>query len=118
MTDRIEWGDQGKKFVSNKTKSSIYKAKNKLKFTTGDGQKIHINEDLTKTRLSVFQKALKLKKSLITDTWTSDGNVFVKERSLRTHVFSKLDVYQRWENDLKAHPPFLYSEVASIGQYQ
>ena len=107
------------KFVSYKTKSSIYKAKNKLKFTTGEGQKIHINEDLTKTRLSVFQKALKLKKdNLIADTWTSDGNIFVKDRSLRTHVFGKLDVYQRWENDLKAHPPLLYSEVASIGQNQ
>ena len=57
------------KFLSYKAKSSIYKARNRLKFARQTAKGFHINEDLTKTRLLMFKKALKLKKdNLISDT--------------------------------------------------
>ena len=42
---------------------------------------VNINEDLTKIRNGIAYRARQLKKlKLVTDTWTIDGNIFVKIR--------------------------------------
>ena len=42
---------------------------------------VNINEDLTKIRNGIAYRARQLKKlKLVTDTWTVDGNIFVKVR--------------------------------------
>ena len=108
------------KFISYKTKASIYNARNRLKFT-GDGSRsrgVYINEDLTKTRLSMFKRSLKLKRdNLITETWTTDGNIFVKDRTLRTKMFTIPEDFYKWELQLRTNPPLLYSQTVDRQEF-
>ena len=103
------------KFISYRTKASIYKARNKLKFAGNGAHRVFINEDLTKTRMSMFHIALKLKRdNLVTDTWTTDGNVFVKDRKLVTKMFTDLESIKIFESDLRGNPPLLYSDAIRV----
>ena len=61
------------RFINYRLKEYIYANKKHLKGG------YYINESLSKGRSNLFYKARKLKKEkLITDTWTRDGNVFIK----------------------------------------
>ena len=65
------------RFVSYRVRTSVLKARSKLK-NTG----IFVNEDLTKRRNRLAYLARQLKKNnKIVDTWTYDGKVFVKYRA-------------------------------------
>ena len=79
------------KFVSQKVKSLLYKARTKLKnvktsdvfpsspFASREDQRIFINENLTNYLRELYWKANKMKKdNMITSTWTMDGKIFVK----------------------------------------
>jgi len=59
------------KFVSYRTRSTMFNCKSKLK-----GTNITIREDLTKYRLSVLQKAINIYG--VKNVWTFDGQIIVK----------------------------------------
>jgi hypothetical protein len=55
---------------------------------------VYINESLSKGRSSLFYKARQLKKQkLILDTWTRDGNIFVKTLDSTVKVSLFLDLW-------------------------
>ena len=82
------------KLMSYKTKAKIFKARSKLKFAGIRARRVHINEDLTKERSSMFQRALKLKhQHFIRDTWTTDGNIFIRDCDLKTKIFNRLSEF-------------------------
>jgi hypothetical protein len=72
------------KFAAYGSKSRIYKKKKELKpdpnvgpFTT----ELFLNEDLTKTRVNLLYKTRQKKKEKkITDCWTYDGNIYIKDK--------------------------------------
>ena len=80
------------KFVSHKTKTSLYKQRTKLKnFTVSDifpsssaathaqSKGIFINENLTSYRRELLKEANKKRKdNMVLSVWTMDGNIFVK----------------------------------------
>ena len=80
------------KFVSHKTKTSLYKQRTKLKnFTVSDifpcssaatrvqSKGIFINENLTSYRRELLKEANKKRKDhMVLSVWTMDGNIFVK----------------------------------------
>ena len=100
------------KLKSCKTKARIYKARNRLNFAGPGARQIHINEDLTKTRSTLFKRALKLKKeNLVRDTWTTDGNILVRDCALKTHIFTRPSDFDKWEHNLREKTPELYSQV-------
>ena len=76
------------KFKSYRVKEKVYKAKNRIAFANRNVHMLHMHEDLTKARLSMFKKATELKKAyLILDTWTTDGNIFIRDMSATVRRF-------------------------------
>ena len=69
-------------------KEKVYKAKNRIAFANRNVHMLHMHKDLTKARLSMFKKATELKKAyLILDTWTTDGNIFIRDMSATVRRF-------------------------------
>lgn len=67
----------------NTTKKRILKASKNLK-QEEKFKYVHINEDLTKTRNALAYRARQLKKkNYISQTWTVDGKIFLKDRNDR-----------------------------------
>ena len=67
------------KFVSYKTKDKIYSNRNRLAMAGDKSKQVFINEDLTRTRASMYKRARKLKsEQQIVDCWTNDGNIFIR----------------------------------------
>ncbi len=52
----------------------------KTKLCSAEGHPVYLNEDHTKRRSSLLYEAWKLTRNRkISNTWTTDGNVFIKE---------------------------------------
>ena len=67
------------KFVSYKTRSIVWSAKNRLKDSR---KKIFVSEDLTRTRAALFYEARQEKRAAkIKDAWTHDGTVLIKSNN-------------------------------------
>ena len=76
------------------------------------GRGFYVNEDLTKTRFDMFRYSRKLLKDhLINDTWTKDGNVFIKDFKAKVHVFTKLETLRDFSLNLRKNPPTPYVKV-------
>ena len=72
------------RFINYRLKEHVYASRMYLK------RGYYINESLSKGRSSLFYKARQLKKQkLILDTWTRDGNIFVKTQDSTVKVCTR-----------------------------
>ena len=100
------------RFVSYRTKRSIYKARSALQIRAPRGKAKAIHEDLTKTRLKMYREAQSLKSdNLVQDCWTVDGNVFVRNMRAQVKMFDNPDKLSIWSSQLRQNPPKSYSDV-------
>jgi hypothetical protein len=68
------------KFVSYRARSKFLSNKSKLKVSKYKG--VHLNEDLTHTRILLFQQTRELvKDKIVSGTWTVDGVIMIKDKS-------------------------------------
>ena len=75
------------KFTNYRTKAAVFKNRFKLK-----GTGCFVNDDLTRKRSKLLFKCRTLKKqSSLKDTWTRDGNVFIKLNDNSTKRISSLE---------------------------
>ena len=100
------------KFVTHKVKEKIYQSRERIAMAGEQGRGFYVNEDLTKTRFDTFRYSRKLLKDhLINDTWTKDGNVFIKDFKAKVHVFTKLETLRDFSLNLRKNPPTPYAKV-------
>ena len=100
------------KFVSYKTKDKIYSNRNRLAMAGDKSKQVFINEDLTRTRASMYKRARKLKsEQQIVDCWTNDGNIFIRDFSGKTRVFTHPHELDRFVAMIYAKPHRSYSRV-------
>lgn len=101
------------KFVSHKVKEKVYRAKDRIAMSGDYGKGFFVNEDLTKTRFGILKSARELwKAKLISEFWTRDGNIFVRDFHAKVKVFTDPAMFSEWSDDLKKNPPASYAKVA------
>lgn len=100
------------KFVSHRTKSQLYHARNRLNFVGPRARGVRIHEDLTKGRNRMFTAARNLLwDNLILDTWTEDGIVYIRTLKGNTRAFGDKNDFYWWEMSLRKNPPRTFSQV-------
>ena len=86
------------KFVSYNMKRETFRARKRLNFAGQDAKGVYINEDLTKTRQQMLSLARALQKDhLISDSWTLDGNIWIRDFYLKTRMWTEPKALKAWE---------------------
>ena len=63
----------------------------------------------------MYQQALTLKKeNMITDCWTMDGTIFIKEKNLKIRTFQDPEKLFHFIKEIREHPPNLYSRIVQL----
>ena len=102
------------KFISHNTKEKIYRARGRSAFNE-ETEHFYINEDLTNIRNKMYQQARTLKKeNMITDCWTMDGTIFIKEKNLKIRTFQDPEKLFHFIKEIREHPPKLYSSIVQL----
>jgi hypothetical protein len=68
------------RFTNYKARDAVYRARLNLKGTHGNGHRVFISEDLTKSTANLFRQARSLvREKTLHAAWTAGGTVFVKQ---------------------------------------
>ena len=98
-------------YLSYRIKSKLLKGKGRLQMAGVQSKGLYINEDLTRTTLNMFHSALNMRnENYLTDCWTHDGVVFVKDRLAKVDKFTSLRKYNTWAQETKWDHPRLFAE--------
>ncbi len=88
------------KFATYRDRAQVFQLRTRLRNNEAKKGPTYINEDLTQKRASLLYQARKLKKALkISDCWSSDGQILVKNNSGKILVIKSVNDLLKFDNE-------------------